>query len=221
MKTNPLILALALAALLPVAPAGAEPPPPTVLQMVGVTLPAPRLAESVLIVIDAQREYLDGKLPLAGMEASLDQAAGLLRRARAAGTPVVHVVHRADGPLFNPAGAGYPIIEALQPRPGEAVVEKTQANAFTGTDLEKVLQATGRKQLIVIGYMTHNCVSSTTRAAKDHGYRATVVAAATATRDLPDGRGGAIPAATVQAASLAGLADATALVVASGDEIPE
>jgi nicotinamidase-related amidase len=219
MKTTRLILALA--ALLSAAPVFAATPPATLLQMVGVNLPAPRLADSVLLVIDAQREYLDGKLPLAGMDASLAQATALLKRARAAGTPVVHVMHRADGPLFNPKGDGYAIVDALRPLAGEKVVVKTLANAYTGTELERVLRETGRKQLIVIGYMTHNCVSATTRAALDHGYRATVVAAATATRDLPDGRGGTIPAATVQAANLAALADATALVVTAGEDIPE
>jgi len=221
MKTY-LVLALSLAAALPTQSAWADTPPPaTVLQMVGVKLPVPRLADSVLLVIDAQREYLDGKLPLAGMDASLAEAARLLKRARAAGTPVVHVMHRADGPLFNPKGAAYAIVDALQPLPGEKVVVKTLANAFTRTELDQVLRDSGRKQLIVVGYMTHNCVSATTRAALDHGYRATVVAAATATRDLPDGRGGTIPAATVQAANLAALADATALVVATGDDIAE
>jgi len=212
---------LALVACLSTAPVFAAPPPATLLQMVGVTLPAPRLAESILLVVDAQREYLDGKLPLAGMNASLVEAATLLERARTAGAPVVHVMHRADGPLFNPKGEGYAIVAALRPLPGEKVVVKTQANAYTGTELERVLRETGRKQLIVVGYMTHNCVSATTRAALDHGYRATVVAAATATRDLPDGRGGTIPAATVQVANLAALADATALVVARGEDIPE
>ena len=221
MNRSRLIVALTLIALLPAESARADAPPPTLLRMVGVDLPTPRLADSVLLVIDAQREYFDGRLPLAGMDASLAQAVALLKRARAAGAPVVHVVHRADGPLFNPKGAGYPVIEALRPLPGEPVVEKALANAFAGTGLDKVLQETGRRQLIVIGYMTHNCVSATTRSALDHGYRATVVAAATATRNLPDGRGGTLPAALVQAANLAALADATALVVASGADIPE
>ena len=50
--------------------------------------------------------------------------------------------------------------------------------------------------------MTHNCVSSTARSALDSGYRVTIVANATATRDLPDGKGGIIGAATLQAATL-------------------
>jgi len=62
-------------------------------------------------------------------------------------------------------------------------------------------------------------VNSTTRAAAEAGYHGTVVAELTATRDLPDGRGGAIPAAIVQAANLAALRDRFA-VVETAAEIP-
>ena len=47
------------------------------------------------------------------------------------------------------------------------------------------------------------------------GYRCTVVAAACAARDLPDGRGGVVPADMVQRANLAALADRFARVVES------
>ena len=48
-----------------------------------------------------------------------------------------------------------------------------------------------------------------------------VPAAATATRALPAPGGGAVPAAEVQRANLAGLSDVFAVVVAGGAEIPD
>jgi hypothetical protein len=63
------------------------------------------------------------------------------------------------------------------------------------------------------------CVNSTARGAFNLGFAPTVVAAATATRDLPGigGAGGAggqiVPAAALQQASLAALADLFAVVV--------
>lgn len=69
--------------------------------------------------------------------------------------------------------------------------------------------------------MTHNCVSSTACAARDLGYGVTVVAGVTATRDLPDGKGGIDPASVLQTASLAALADRIAVVVAAAGEIPD
>lgn len=195
--------------------------PPTLFDLAGAK-PAPgRLSDSVLVIIDAQREYVDGKLPLAGIGASLRAAAALLARARRAGTPVIHVVHRGKGGLFDPATPYYEIVPQLRPAAGEPVVEKTLPNAFAATDLAGAIERTGRKSLILIGYMTHMCVSTTARAALERGYRSTVVADATATRDLPDGQGGIIPAATLQAASLAALADRFAVVVRGGSDIRE
>lgn len=199
----------------------ADAPPPTLIQIAGATQETARLSDSVLVIIDAQREYVDGKLRLSGMADSLAAGAKLLARARAAGTPVVHVVHRGGGALFNPQGIHFEVAVPLAPKSGERIVQKTLPNAFAGTNLQELLAKTGRSHLLVIGYMTHMCVSSTVRAALDLGYPATVVAAATATRDLPDGRGGTLPAATVQAASLAALSDRFAKIVQNTEDIPD
>jgi nicotinamidase-related amidase len=196
-------------------------PPSTLLQLAGAQ-PAPAaLSESVVVVIDGQREYVDGALPLPGIDSALAEGARLLKRARRTGAPIIHVVHRGAGPLFNPDTPYFAIAAPLAPDEDERVIEKRLPNAFAGTDLQTVLQATGRKQLIVIGFMTHMCVSSTVRAALDLGYPTTLVSSATATRDLPDGKGGTIPARVVQQASLAALADRFAILVEREDELPE
>ncbi len=196
-------------------------PPLSILEIVGASFETAKLSNAVLLIIDAQQEYVDGKLPLAGIKESLTVGGNLLERARNAGTPVVHVLHRGGGPLFNPEERWFQPAAPLIPRAGEEVVEKTMANAFAATELQKILAQTGRTQLIVIGYMTHNCVSSTVRAAKDLGYASTIVASATGTRDLPDGRGGTIPASVIQAACLAGLADTLTKVVWTAEDIED
>ena len=188
-------------------------PAKTILDLLGAAPETARLSNAVLLIIDAQREYVDGTLPLVGIGEALAVGGALLQGARAAGTPVVHVLHRGGGPLFDPQGNGFKPAAPLIPQAGESIVEKTQANAFAGTNLQEVLAATGRKNLIVIGFMTHNCVSSTVRAARERGYACTIVAPATATRNLPDGRGGTIPAAAVLEACLVGLSDTMAKVV--------
>jgi nicotinamidase-related amidase len=202
-------------------PTLADGTPPTLLALSGVQPQPGQLSGSVLVVIDAQREYVDGALPLDGIDHALAAGKQLLARARAAGTPVIHVMHRGNGVLFDPAGPYFAVAAPLAPNSGEAVIEKRLPNAFAGTSLQQILSATGRTRLIVIGFMTHMCVSSTVRAALDLGYATTVVADATATRDLPDGHGGAISAATVQLASLAALADRFAIVVNHAGEIAD
>lgn len=191
------------------------PRPQTLLALAGAPATPSPLENAALLLIDCQMEYVDGGLPLPGIGPALEEAARLLALARKAGVPVVHVAHhgRPGGALFDPAGPRAAIAPAVAPGAGEAVVTKAMPNSFQGTDLEEVLSGLGRKELIVAGFMTHMCVSSTVRTAVDRGYRCTVVAGATATRDLPDGQGGVIEAAVLQRSELAALADRFAVVV--------
>lgn len=195
--------------------------PKTLFEIAGVKSEPGKLSNSVLVIIDAQREYVDGALPLADVNETITEIGKLLARARKYGTPVVHIVHKGNGSLFNPSMPAFEIVTPLRPQAGEAVIEKMRVSAFAGTGLEEAIQRTSRKNLILVGFMTHNCVSSTARAARDLGYAPTVVAAATATRDLPDGRDGVIAASVLQTSSLAALADRTATVVPAQQDIPD
>jgi len=196
--------------------------PPTLLDLAGARYRAGRLSESVVVVIDAQREYTEGRLPLVNIGPAVAEAARVLARARAAGTPVIHVFQqgRKGGP-FDPESALYRVIEPLAPLPGESLMTKRLPNSFAGTTLAELLGRTGRKHLILIGYMTHMCVSSTARAALDQGYRCTIVADACATRDLQAVDGTVIPAGTVHKAELAALSDRFACVIRTAAELGE
>lgn len=189
--------------------------PKTLMQMAGLEPRPHRLAGSAVIMIDAQNEYRSGALALPGVEAALAEGARLLAAAREAGALVIHVQHRGrPGGLFDPETAAFAIAEPVAPLPGEIVVVKGLPNAFAGTELQERLREREVGALIVAGFMTHMCVSSTVRAALDHGYACTLVASACATRDLPDGSGGVVAAAALQRAELAALADRFAVVAA-------
>lgn len=172
-------------------------------------------------MIDLQNEYLDGPIALRGAEPAVANAAALRHAARDAATPVFHIAHKGrPGGMFDRDAARGAIVAPLTPATGEAVVEKALPNAFAGTDLAARVDATGRKEPILCGFMTHMCVSSTARAALDLGYRVTVDATACATRDLPDGRGGTLAAAMVHDVALAELSDRFAVIArATGDMI--
>jgi len=189
--------------------------------MAGVTPVPSSLAHAAVVIIDAQREYVDGKVPLPGVGPALAEIAKLLARARAAGTPVVHIRHRGrPGGAFDPAHEGFAIAPEAAPERSETVIDKLLPNAFAETGLKDALAATGRREIVLAGFMTHMCVEATARAALDQGFKATVVAAATATRDLPDPVGGqGIPAAEVQRNALAALNDRFAVVVKDASEI--
>lgn len=186
----------------------------TMLQMSGLSPTPATMADGVLLIVDAQREYTDGLLPLVGVSAAVDALAVLLDKARSAGAPVIHVRHQSKGKAFNPSSSGFEIVKQLAPRDGETVVDKGLPNAFAGTDLARHLAAGSRKNLIVGGFMTHMCISATVRSATDHGFMSTVAADTVATRDLPDATGGAtIGADAINKITLAALSDRFAWVV--------
>jgi nicotinamidase-related amidase len=161
-------------------------------------------------------------MELDGVQAALDETATLLERARSAGIPIIHVQH-SDGPgsLYDIEGESGAIVAQVAPRDDEPVVVKQYPNSFVQTDLENELKSVGAKNLVIAGFMTHMCVNSTARGGFNLGYAPTVVAAATATRSLPGPRGESVPAAAMQVASLAGMADLFAVVVPSGADIPD
>lgn len=194
--------------------------PKTLLEMAGVPRSAAQWNQASLILIDPQMEYVTGRIPLHGMDAAVAECVRLLELARAAGAPVFLVVHqgRAGGAfdLDGPYGA---VIPELAPAAGEMIVRKRLPNAFAGTELDALLKATGRQELVIAGFATHMCVSATARAALDHGYASTVVAAACATRDLPSAVSGVIAAPVLHEVALTELSDRFATVVACADEL--
>ena len=182
--------------------------------------PAP-LSRSALVMVDCQNTYRHGVMALAGIGPALEEAGRLLRLARSRGTPVFHIMHDAgEGSPYDVRAEIGRISDEVAPLPGEPVVVKAHPNAFFGTDLNDQLSALSGRDLVLAGFMTHMCVNSTARAAFNLGYRPTVVAAATATRDLPGRGGGCVPAETIQQASLAGMADLFALVVERSSDLP-
>lgn len=187
-------------------------PAATLFTLAGVTLAPPPLGEATLVLIDYQNEYLAGPVRLVEPEAAIEKARQLLVAARAAGAKIIHVAHKgAAGGMFDRGAHRGAIVDALTPIAGEAVVEKIRPNGFSDTNLAEIVGPAGTP-VIFAGFMTHNCVSSTARAAKDLGYGITIAADACTTRDLPSASG-TISARALHEAELAGLADHHGAVV--------
>lgn len=83
------------------------------------------------------------------------------------------------GPRGRYLVAGEPgcdFVEALQPLPGERVIDKPGFGAFGTSDLQDHLQAAGITHLILCGVTMQCCVHSTLREAVDRGYWCLTVA---------------------------------------------
>ena len=69
----------------------------------------------------------------------------------------------------------YEILDELAPLPGEAVVTKLSASAFTSSGIEALLRNLGASCLVFAGVSTSQCVDLTARDAADRGFRCLVV----------------------------------------------
>jgi nicotinamidase-related amidase len=194
---------------------------PTLRSLLGLPDTPASLAKSALVLIDCQNTYREGIMQLEGVEPALKQCARLLQRARDTGALVFHIQHDA-GPgtpydVRAPIGA---IADIVAPAAGETVIVETYPSSFEQTGLDAELKKRGVTDLVIAGFMTHVCVNSTARAAFNHGYRATVVGNATATRALANPVGGTVSAEAMHNGALTALSDIFAIVVPSEDKIP-
>ena len=195
--------------------------PKTLAELAGLQLSPASLRESALLMIDCQNTYLHGPMQLVGVEHALNEARRVLERARQLTVPIIHVVHDAGpGSLYDVRGECGAIAASVAAAGDEPTVIKNYPNSFAQTELHGQLQALAVKKLVIVGFMTHMCVSSTARGAQDLGYQTTIVADATATRDLPTADGRVLAAGLLKEACLAGLSDLVACVVATLDDLP-
>jgi len=143
---------------------------------------------TALLLIDVQKAFDDpywGPRNNPGAEANL---AALAQAFRARGLAVVHVAHDSrdpDSPLF-PGEPGHAFKPEAAPLPGEAEFHKSVHCAFVGTGLEAHLKAAGIDRLVIAGFTTNHCVSTTARLSCDLGFKTVVVRDACATFDQED-----------------------------------
>ena len=198
---------------------GTEPAAPgTLRQQYGLLAPREiRPTRTALLLVDLQREFLDGGLPVPDAASVVEHAQRLLGWARSAGLQVVFVRQEAalaDAPLFAPGSRGAELAPGLAPRTEELVVTKSAGGAFSRTSLQQTLAARGVELLIVSGLMTHLAVDTTARDGTVLGFQVVVASDATATRALPGPHGdGLVDHATVHRVALAALADRFAEVL--------
>lgn len=197
------------------------PEPTTLRALSGLPSTPASLTDSTLIMIDCQNTYTQGVMALDGVAAALDEAAMLLRRARSAGIPIIHIKHDAgEGSPYDIRAEIGQIVDQVAPEDDEPVIVKQFPNSFVQTELDDQLKAASARNLLLAGFMTHMCVNSTARGAFNLGYAPTVVASATATRALPSPTG-IVPSEALQTASLAAIADLFGIVVPDVAAIPD
>jgi nicotinamidase-related amidase len=105
----------------------------------------------------------------------------LLQAYRAAGLPVIFVLHTDPDPAFETTSPYFKLMDFLAPAAGEPTLVKNTRNAFTSTNLAELLRAKGIERLAITGIQTEQCCETTTRLASDLGYDVDFVTEATLT----------------------------------------
>lgn len=144
-----------------------------------------------LVVVDPARVYTEPDCPLyAGVEDAVEVMRTVLRRARAAGIPVVvtrveHDPSGRNGGVFvrkvpalrwfaaDSPYAGY--IDGLAPVDGDIELVKQYPSAFAHTNLAATLTALGVDTLLIVGLTTSGCIRATATDAMQHGFVPVVV----------------------------------------------
>jgi|SRR5580658_1257892 nicotinamidase-related amidase len=148
------------------------------------------LARTAVVVIDVQNGILAGVSGDRGhetvyaLDATVGRIAGLLDRARAAGTPVFYVQHDGGpGSPLQPHTPAWEIRAEIAPKPGEPVIRKRACDAFFETALHTDLAALHVTRIVVAGCMTQYCVDTSVRRAVTLGYDVVLAADGHATAD--------------------------------------
>lgn len=172
-----------------------------------------------LIVVDAQNEFGPG-----GQRAVENHAtaiAAIQRRvaeARAAGHTIAWIRHYNrphESRAFVPGTWGSELSPQLDPRldrDEERLFEKDVYGAFTNTGLEEWLRARGVTSVVVVGFFSHMCVSTTVREALVRDFEVIVDPDATGARALRHPQLGELSADEVKRTALLQVADMGATI---------
>lgn len=173
--------------------------------------------QPALILIDVQTAfnniaYWGGSRNNPGAEQNI---AALLKYWRENELPLFHVKHNSimPGSLLAVTNPGNAFMDDAMPLEGELIITKNVNSAFIGTNLQQLLDEQHIKTVMIAGFTTEHCVSTTTRMAANLGYNTYVIADATVSFAKVGVNGENFDAELVHAVSLATLKDEFATII--------
>jgi nicotinamidase-related amidase len=145
------------------------------------------LPAEALIIVDAQRGFLEGPKAIPDAVRLVDRLSRLLGSARQAGALVVHLQNDgAPGAVDEPGAPGWELCLATTESGDEVVIRKSTDDGFPGTGLGDLVDRRGVRRVVVGGLLSEMCVSATARTALAHGLTVVIPRDAHGTYDLGD-----------------------------------
>jgi nicotinamidase-related amidase len=134
-----------------------------------------------LVIIDAQNEFSHkGKRPVPGYAGIIESIKLKVSQARNLGIPIAWVRHAnlpTEPPAFVPGTWGYEYECGFGPLEGselEKEFKKVVYGAFSGSDIGSWLKSIHADEILLMGFYTHGCVSTTAREAIMAGIKVTI-----------------------------------------------
>lgn len=140
-----------------------------------------------LIVIDVQKEYFTGKLPVTYPHGTLNNILNCMNAARRRGIPIILVQHTnpyKNAATFVKGSDGWEILPEVLNKNHDYLVEKNFPGSFTGTDLESWLQNNNINTVTISGYMTQMCCDTTARQGYHRGFKVEFLSDSTGTLNV-------------------------------------
>lgn len=174
---------------------------------------------TALVVIDFQKEYFTGRMPIPDGVRAMENAKKLIAFADKNKMPVFQVQHvtPAGSAVFAEDGETVKFQPGMEPRSFDTLVKKSTVSVFPSTNLEKQLKDKGIKTIVIAGLMTHACIAGAARDAVPLGFDVVVASDATATRDITRMNGATVDHKTLHNASLAELEDTFGSVMTTSE----
>ncbi|MEV0948625.1 isochorismatase family cysteine hydrolase [Rhodococcus sp. NPDC049939] len=146
-------------------------------------------SHTALLVIDMQKE---SKYGIEHMQEAVDSAESVIGICRSLSVPVIYTRHvsRVDGaglinneilddsgkPVFYRSDTeNLEVIDQLEPRVGEVVIDKYRWSGFHETSLDLILRTQKIETVIVVGFTTDCCVLTTVFDAFSRNYNVVLV----------------------------------------------
>jgi len=167
-------------------------------------LPGAESMSRALLVIDVQREYFSGALPITHPAGHLESILKVMDEAAAAGLPIAVIRHHQPDPesaIFRLNSPEWELLPEVERRPHDVLIDKQFPGSFTGTDLGSWIDEKKIDTVSISGYMTHMCCDTTARQACHRGLKVEFLRDATGTLAV-ENEAGSVTAEQMQTATL-------------------